>query len=100
MDQQQSFRTKFENAAEWLGGQKSEERRVDAVSFASAGAGRRQEHFFVVALNDMGAALLQPRHDVVGELIFEDAVAEAEQLIDIAHRFEGQIQSLEIAMKI
>ena len=54
----------------------------------------------MIPLNDMRTALLQPRHDFIGELIFEDTVAEAQQLIDIPHCLQGQIKAQEIAMEI
>jgi hypothetical protein len=54
----------------------------------------------MVALNDMRAALLQPRNDFIGKLIFEDTVAEAQQFIDVPHCLQGQIKAQEIAMEI
>ncbi len=50
--------------------------------------------------NDVRATLLQPRHHVVGKPILEDTVAEAEQFIDIPHNVKGQVQPLEVAVKI
>jgi len=38
----------------------------------------------MVALNDVRVSLLQPRDDVIGELVFENAVSEAQQFIDIS----------------
>ena len=63
-------------------------------------AGGGQKNFLMIALNDVGASLFQARDDVVGKLILEDAVAEAQQFVDIAHRIERQVEALKIAMQV
>ena len=54
----------------------------------------------MVALDDVGATFLQACHDVVGEFILENAVAETQQLIDIPHRLQGQVEALEVAVEV
>jgi len=48
----------------------------------------------------MRLTLLQPSHNRIGKLVFEDAVAEAKQFINVSHCFQGQDQALDITMKI
>jgi hypothetical protein len=54
----------------------------------------------MIAQDDVRAALFQPGNDIVGKLILENAVAEAQQFIDIAHCLQSQVEALKVAMKI
>ena len=72
-----------------LVGEKSEQLRVDPVARPCPCARRRHEHLLMISLDDMRATPFQPRHDVVGKLIFKDTIAEAKQFIDIPHRLQG-----------
>ena len=54
----------------------------------------------MIALDNMRFARPQQSHDIIVELVFENRIAKAQQLIDIAHGVECQTEALKITMQI
>jgi len=100
MDQQQPFPRQIEIPPMRPRREKLQQIGIDSRTLTGTNAGGRQENFLVIAQYDVCAAFAQTRDDIVGKLIFKDAVAEAKQFVDLAHRFQGKVQSADIAMKI
>src|SRR5260370_36082401 len=74
--------------------------RVDPVARPGAGAERPEENLLVVAENDRRLAILEQAHDLVGEAVLVDAVAEADQLVDLAHQPERVLEARGVAVNI
>jgi len=81
-------------------GEPFRQRRVDAVAGPGAFALRPEEVLFVVAQDDPRPPLLEQPHDLVREAVLVDAVAEADQVIDIAHQRERLAQPGGVAMNV
>ena len=73
-------------------------------SIAGAGPGalavRAEEALLVIAEDHVRLALLEEAHDLVREAVFLDAVAEADQLVDVAHQRERLRQPGGVAMDV
>ena len=54
----------------------------------------------MIAENDVCLSVLEELHDLVGEAVLIDAVAEADQLVDLAHQVQRLLQSCNIAVDI
>jgi hypothetical protein len=63
-----------------------EERRVDAHPRPRSLAERTEKTFLVVAKDGVRLMFPEQRDDVVREAVFPDAVAKADQFVDIAHQ--------------
>src|SRR5207249_3361718 len=61
---------------------------------------RSEKTLLVVAEDRMRAALLQHAHDVVREPVFPDAVAEADQLVDVADQAQRLCQPRNVAVQV
>src|ERR1700730_12287809 len=69
-----------------------EKGRVRALARPRPLAERPEQPFLVVAEDGVRRALLEERDDLVRKPVFPDAVAEADQLVDIAHQVDGAAQ--------
>ena len=63
-------------------------------------AERPEKPLLVVAEDRVGLALLEDVRDLVGKAVFPDAVAEADQLVDIAHQRQRLAQPGGIAVNV
>src|SRR4051795_12744588 len=59
-----------------------------------------QEDLFMISLDDMCLAFAQPGDNRIGELVFKDTVAEAQQLVDAAHGLQGEVEPANVAVQI
>jgi len=67
---------------------------------AGPGALRPAKSFLGIAEGRVGAAVLENAHDIVREAVFVDAVAEADQLIDIMENIERPRQAGQVAVHV
>ncbi len=63
-------------------------------------AERAEEPFLVVAEDRVRLPLLQDRHDLVREAVFPDAVAEADEVVDVAHQPQRLGEACRVAVKV
>ena len=63
-------------------------------------AGRAEEDLLVIAQDGERVELAQPADHLVREAVLVDAVAETQQRIDRAHRLEGPIEAIDVAMQV
>ena len=54
----------------------------------------------MIAQNHMGTPVLQNAYHLVGKAVFVDAVAQADQCVDLAHKIQCLLQPGNIAVDI
>src|SRR5260370_223887 len=69
----------------WVG-EPLRQRRIDAGPGAGAGAVRAEEALLVIADDHLRLALLQEAHDLVREAVLVNAVAQADDILEITHQ--------------
>src|SRR6185437_11465909 len=100
MHQQQGLAAGFEADSVWAGAEPVEEFGVATGPGAGAIAERSVKPLFVVAEDRVLLALPEDRDDLVREAVFPDAVAEADQLVDIAHQPQRLGEAARVAVKV
>ena len=70
------------------------------MTTATAGAKRPEENFLVVTEDDCRLAILEQAHDLVREAVLVNAVAEADQFVDLAHQPERMLEAGGVAVKV
>src|SRR5207237_10531162 len=98
-DRQNVSRTR-QRATVRTAGEPCGEDRVDAVARPGPLAVRTEKIFLVVADDDLGVVFLQRAHDRVRKTVFVDAVAEADQRLDIPHQSKRLRQPGRVAMNV
>src|SRR5580704_3503513 len=100
VDEQQLLSTDLEFEPFGPLGEPLEVRPVDPVGLTGAGAVWAEEALLVVAKDRVGAALSEQANDLVREAVLVNAVAEADQLVDIPEYFQCMHQAGVVAMQV
>ena len=81
-------------------GEPAHQRPIDPLRLPGAGAVRPEKTLLMVAENGVGATLLEQAHDLVRETVFPNAVAETDQLVDVADEGQRLREPRKIAVQV